>query len=408
MYLSEIQKLDKTYIAHTYRRSDLGVASGSGAVAQDESGKQYIDFSSGIGVNALGFTPSHWAEAVKAQIDLLAHTSNLYYTQPMVALAKNLCERTGMARIFFANSGAEANEGAIKTARKYGVQAHGADCYEIITLTNSFHGRTIATLAATGQEAMHQHFGPFPGGFVYTPANDLAALTEKVSQKTCAILIECIQGEGGVVPLDPEFVLGIASICRQKDILLMVDEVQTGIGRTGTFLCCQQYGIRPDIITLAKGLGGGLPIGAVLFGAKTKDTLGIGDHGSTFGGNPVVCAGALAVLQEINGKFLDQVTEKGHFIQEQLAAIPEVTAVSGKGLMLGISLADPLTAADVQTACIKAGLIVLTAKQKIRFLPPLNISKQQIKDGLAIFADVLKQLKEAADEASSENERSPR
>ena len=389
MYFSELQRLDTQYIANTYNRSKLAAVSGSGATCADLSGRQYIDFSSGIGVNSLGFTDKSWVEAVKEQLDQLGHISNLYYTQPQVALAKALCERTGMSRVFFANSGAEANEGAIKTARKYASDKYGGNRYEIITLVNSFHGRTVTTLAATGQDTFHKHFGPFTPGFVYAKVNDIADLSAKVSDQTCAVMIECIQGEGGVIPLDKDFIEAIAEICDEKDILLITDEVQTGVGRTGKFLCGQHFGIKPDIITLAKGLGGGLPIGAVLFGEKTKDTLGFGDHATTFGGNPVVCAGAMQVVESIDGKFLDAVVEKGDYIEEELLKMRGVKSISGKGLMLGIELEQPLVSAEIAAECLKNGLVILTAKHKLRMLPPLNISKKEIDTGLDILESVL-------------------
>lgn len=389
MFFSEIQKLDQQYIAHTYKRMNLDVAAGSGATCTDDAGREYIDFSAGIGVNSIGFTNPAWVEAVKGQIDQLAHISNLYHTKPQIALAKALCERTGMKRVFFANSGAEANEGALKTARKYSSDKYSHERYEIITLVNSFHGRTIATLAATGQDSFHANFGPFPPGFAYAKANDLVDLESKVTEKTCAIFIECIQGEGGVIPLEPGFVKGVEKLCTEKDLLLMVDEVQTGVGRTGRFLCCEHYGIKPDVVTLAKGLGGGLPIGAVLFGEKTQDTLGPGDHGSTFGGNPIVCAGGNAVMESIDGKFLDDVADKGAYIAEKVKAMPGVTGVTGKGLMLGIALEDGLASGQLAADCIAGGLIILTAKEKLRLLPPLTISKAEIDKGLAVLEKVL-------------------
>lgn len=400
MFLSELQKLEKQYVAQTYKRFDLGVESGSGAVCTDVSGRQYIDFSSGIGVNSIGFCNPKWAAAVKHQIDTLAHMSNLYYTQPMIQLAKALCERTGMKRVFFGNSGAEANEGAIKTARRYG---EAAGRHEIVCLHNSFHGRTIATLAATGQDQFHAHFGPFPDGFVFARANDAEDLRAKITEKTCAVLIELIQGEGGVVPLTRELVEAVKTACAEKDLLLMVDEVQTGVGRTGKFLCCGHYGLRPDVVTLAKGLGGGLPIGAVLFGEKTMNTLGFGDHASTFGGNPVVSAGALAVLEAMDGKFLDEVCEKGEYLTRKLEELDGVTGVTGKGLMLGASLEVPLVACDVAAACAAAGLVVLTAKEKIRLLPPLTITTGEIDAGLKILSNVLCECKEKANETPVEN-----
>lgn len=394
MFFSDIKKLDQQYIANTYARSDLLAASGSGALCKDETGREYIDFSSGIGVNSLGFTNPHWVDAVKSQIDSLGHISNLYYTQPPIKLAKALCERTGMKKAFFCNSGAEANEGAIKTARKYSSDKYSHDRCEIITLVNSFHGRTIASLAATGQEAMHKNFGPYPQGFVYAKANDLDDLQSKISDKTCAIMIECIQGEGGVVPLNEAFVAGIAEICGKQDILLVVDEIQTGVGRTGKFLCSEYFGLQPDVVTLAKGLGGGLPIGAVLFGEKTQGTLKAGDHGSTFGGNPIVCAGALAVMEAIDGKFLDDVAEKGAYIAKKAATMPGVSGVTGRGMMLGIALEDGINSSDMAQKCIEAGLIILTAKAKLRMLPPLTITYEEIDKGLDILARVLADTKE--------------
>lgn len=392
MYFSEIKKLDKQYIANTYKRAEVDAAEGAGARCKDAAGREYVDFSSGIGVNSMGFVNGQWVAAVKKQLDLLGHFSNLYYTQPQVALAKALCERSGMKRVFFANSGAEANECAIKTARKYGADQYGAARHEIVTLENSFHGRTIATLAATGQDVFHKNFGPFPTGFAYAKANDIADLTAKISDKTCAVMLECIQGEGGVVPLEAAFVAEVARLCAQRDILLIVDEVQTGIGRTGKFLCGEYFGLKPDIVTLAKGLGGGLPIGAALFGEKTKDTLGFGDHATTFGGNPIICAGALEIVNAVDGKLLDSVIEKGGYITERLLQMRGVTSVSGKGLMLGIEIAETVTAAEVVEECIKSGLILLTAKHKLRMLPPLNITWAELDAGLDILEKTLANL----------------
>ena len=403
MYFSELKKLDKQYIANTYNRSELAAVSGFGAECADFSEIRYIDFSSGIGVNSLGFTDKGWVDAVKEQLDKLGHISNLYYTQPQVALAKALCERTGMSRVFFANSGAEANEGAIKTARKYASNKYGGGRYEIITLENSFHGRTVTTLAATGQDAFHKNFGPFTPGFVHANANDADDLISKVSDKTCAIMIECIQGEGGVIPLQKCFIKAIAEVCRERDILLITDEVQTGVGRTGKFLCGQHFGVKPDIVTLAKGLGGGLPIGAVLFSEKTKDTLGFGDHATTFGGNPIVCAGAMRVVEAIDGKFLDEVVEKGAYIEEVLLKMRGVKSVGGKGLMLGIELDEPLSSAETASECLKNGLLILTAKHKLRMLPPLIIGKKEIDAGLKILQRVLCEILDRPEE--TENER---
>lgn len=393
MFFSDLKKLDKQYIAGTYRRYDLGAEKGEGAVCTDVAGDRLIDFSAGIGVNSLGFCSPKWVAAVQEQAAKLQHISNLYYTEPAVELAKALCERTRMQKVFFSNSGAEANECAIKTARKYSADHYSKERCEIITLENSFHGRTITTLAATGQDAFHQNFGPFPAGFVYAKPNDIADLNAKISDKTCAVMIETIQGEGGVLPLEEDYIKTVASLCFERDILLIVDEVQTGAGRTGHFMSYRHFKIRPDIVTLAKGLGGGLPIGATLFSEKVRDTLGAGDHGSTFGGNPVCCAGALAIMQELDGRFMDSVTDKGAYFAQQLGAIDGITGVTGRGLMLGAAIAPPRKAAEIAAACLKEGLILLTAKDKLRFLPPLNISKTEIDQGLAILKRVLAEKK---------------
>lgn len=393
MYFSEIKKIDNKYIANTYARFDLDIDIGKETACHDNAQNSYIDFSSGIGVNSLGFGNPQWCEAVKTQIDKLAHTSNLFYTVPQAELAKLLCEKTGMSKVFFSNSGAEANEGAIKTARKYSSDKYSADRCEIITLENSFHGRTIATLAATGQDVFHKNFGPFPAGFAYAEPNNIEGLKSKISGKTCAIMVECIQGEGGVVPLNRDFLEYISEVCAEKDILFIIDEIQTGVGRSGRFLCCSNYGIKPDIVTLAKGLGGGLPIGAVLFGEKTKNTLSYGDHGSTFGGNPVVCAGACEVVKSIDGKFLDKVIHKGELFHEELLKIDGVKSVSGMGLMIGVELEENLEASAVAKLAIKNGLIVLTAKNKVRLLPPLTIKEAEIKKGIAILKSTIEAYK---------------
>jgi acetylornithine/N-succinyldiaminopimelate aminotransferase len=299
-----------------------------------------------------------------------------------------------MKRVFFGNSGAEANEGAIKTARKYGADKYGAQRCEIITLENSFHGRTIATLAATGQDVFHKNFGPFPAGFVYAKPDDIADLTAKVTENTCAIMIEVVQGEGGVIALEKSFTDAIAAICAERDILLIVDEVQSGIGRTGRLMAYEHYGLTPDIVTVAKGLGGGLPIGAVLFGEKTMNTLGLSDHGSTFGGNPVVCAGAVEVLKSLDGKLLDAIAEKGAYFAEKLSALDCVTGISGKGMMIGVSLEEGLVPGNIVKAAIKKGLILLTAKTRVRLLPPLTISYEEIDKGIAILGEVLLEERE--------------
>ena len=391
MNSQQIKSLDQTYVAHTYGRFDLALVQGSGATAADAEGNQYIDFGSGIGVNSLGYSDPQWAEAVAKQAALLNHTSNLYYTQPDVMLAQALCQRSGMKRVFFGNSGAEANEGAIKAARKYSFEKYGPDRYEIITLVNSFHGRTMATLTATGQESFHNYFFPFNEGFAYAAANDMEDVKAKTTPKTCAILLEMVQGEGGVIPLDRDFVRQVAEYCKEKDLLLLVDEVQTGIGRTGSFFAYQQFGIQPDIVSCAKGLGGGLPIGGVLFSEKTQDVLGGGDHGSTFGGNPVVCAGANVVMERLDDAFLDEVKSKGTYLKEKLEQMDNVESVTGLGLMIGVQLkkGDAKSAAG---ACIQKGLLVLTAKSKVRFLPPLTITYEEIDEGLKRFESAINSL----------------
>lgn len=380
-----IKETDKEFIANTYARFDVCIARGSGAQCADENGKQYIDFTSGIGVNSLGFCDKGWADAVSAQANLLNHTSNLYYTQPGAQLAEALCTKTGFKKVFFANSGAEANEGAIKAARKYSFDKYGEGRADIITLVNSFHGRTITTLAATGQDSFHTFFQPFTGGFSYAAANDAAALESAVTSATCAVMIELVQGEGGVIALNKEYVKAVAELCAQKDILLIVDEVQTGIGRTGTLFSYQQFNIMPDIITSAKGLGGGLPIGAVLLGEKLQNTLSAGTHGSTFGANPICCAGANYVIQQLTQDFLNEVSAKGEYIKKALSPLGEV---SGMGLMIGLAVA-PKSARETAVKCLENGLMILTAKEKIRLLPPLNITYEQIDNGIEILKNVL-------------------
>ncbi|MEG1779503.1 MAG: acetylornithine/succinylornithine family transaminase, partial [Oscillospiraceae bacterium] len=355
-------------------------------------GKSYIDFSSGIGVNSFGYCDKEWTTAVKSQLDKLAHMSNLYYTQPGAELAKALCLATGMKKVFFANSGAEANEGAIKTARKYSADKYSSDRYEIITLVNSFHGRTITTLAATGQDHFHQKFQPLTQGFIHATANDIADLTAKVSNKTCAIMLEVIQGEGGVIPLDHTFVSAAAKLCADNDLILIIDEVQTGIGRTGKLFAYEHFDIKPDIVTMAKGLGGGLPIGGIIFGEKTENVLGTGDHATTFGANPIVCAGALTVVNRMTDEFLQNVTAKGDYIFQRLSSCSNVKSVSGMGMMVGIELKNGTSKAAVEK-CIQNGLIALTAKEKIRLLPPLNISKEELKQGVYILCDVIQSIR---------------
>ncbi len=383
---SDIFSQDSTYIAHTYNRFPVAVESGHGAVATDFDGKKYIDFGSGIGTNSLGFGNEEWISAVTAQLKKIQHTSNLFYTQPDADLAKRLCEKTGYRKVFFGNSGAEANEGAIKIARKYGTQNKGEHCNHIITLENSFHGRTVTTLAATGQEVFHQYFAPFTEGFRYVPANDKQALANAVDNSICAVMIELVQGEGGVVALDREYVKYVEQFCKENGILLIVDEVQTGIGRTGTLLCCEQYDVHPNVITLAKGLGAGLPIGAILMDELTENVFQPGHHGSTFGGNPVVCAGAIEVMNQIcNEKFLSDVKSKARYLNEKIISLPGVTGVSGLGLMIGISIEEGLNAQDIAKCCVENGLLILTAKKKLRILPPLNITFDEIDRGVSIL-----------------------
>lgn len=380
---ADIISKDGEYIAHTYNRFPVVISQGKGATATDFDGKKYIDFGSGIGTNSLGFCDDGWINAVKEQLKKVQHTSNLFYSAPDVGLAERLCSVTGYSKAFFGNSGAEANEGAIKIARKYGLEKKGKRCNRIITLENSFHGRTVTTLAATGQDAFHQFFFPFTEGFDYVPANNESKLRESINDSVCAVMIELVQGEGGVIALDKDYVQSVEKICRENDILLIVDEVQTGIGRTGTFLCCEQYGIRPNIITLAKGLGAGLPIGAILMDKLTENVFQIGNHGSTFGGNPVVCAGALEVLDRVcNKEFLAEVNTKAKYLKDKLLALPGVVDVTGLGLMFGISIDKELNARSIAERCVQNGLMILTAKKKLRILPPLNITFDEIDEGL--------------------------
>lgn len=381
MLAAEMIRLDSQYVASTYGRFSVALVRGANARCWDANGKAYIDLTSGIGVNALGFCDSVWAKAIYDQLLTLQHTSNLYVTEPCVAVARILCERTGMRKVFFANAGGESNEGAIKCARKYGHTHHGPNCHNIVTLRQSFHGRTVTTLAATGQDAFHHQFDPFTEGFAYAPANDLQGTLAMMDKNTCAVMIEMVQGEGGVLPLEKAYAQSLAAHCKARDILLIVDEVQTGIGRTGTLFAYEQYGIDPDIVTCAKGLGGGLPIGAILFGEKTQDTLQPGEHATTFGGNPAVCAGAMAVLERIDGDFLAAVKEKGATIRKKLVGMPHVQAVGGLGLMLGVTL-DDVSARDVVLRGIENGVLMLTAKDRLRLLPPLTVEDVDIDEAL--------------------------
>lgn len=384
------KQYDDEYIIHSYGRFPVLLAKGKGATVQDDTGKTYIDFTSGIGVNALGFCDDNWVQAVSAQLQTLQHTSNLYYTEPCIQAAKLLCEKSGMKKVFFGNSGAEANEGVIKAARKYSFLKYGASRNKIIALQNSFHGRTMAALSATGQDAYHNFFFPFVDGFVFAKANDFADILSKMTDDVCAVMLETVQGEGGVVPLDKEYVQAVAKACKEKDILLIVDEVQTGMGRTGSLFSYQQFGIQPDLASCAKGLGGGLPIGAVLFGEKTETVFVPGDHGSTFGGNPVVCAGAVHILNTMDDAFLQDVQKKGAYLKEKIEKMPHVENVAGLGMMLGIQL--DVEAKPVINALLEAGLLVLSAKTKIRLLPPLTITQEELDKGLTILEQTLASL----------------
>ncbi len=391
MSFEQYKNDDKQYIANTYARFDVMIVKGQNATCYDESGNEYIDMTSGIGVNSLGFCDKKWVEAVSCQSGQLQHISNLYYTKPQIELAKKLCNKTGFSRVFFANSGAEANEGAIKAARKYSFDKYKTDRYEIITLKNSFHGRTITTLSATGQDVFHNFFFPFTEGFVYGEPNIIESTKELLSEKTCAIMIEVIQGEGGVLPLDKQFVADVEALCRENDLVLIVDEVQTGIGRTGKLLATENYGISPDIVTLAKGLGGGLPIGAILFNKKLESTLGASHHATTFGGNPVAAAGAGAIIDRVSApEFLADVSKKGSYIRKKAEEIDGVLATRGLGLMIGIELCGK-KAADVAKTCVANGLLVLTAKDVIRLLPPLTITYDEINKAMAILTKVIEQ-----------------
>ena len=384
-----IIETDKAYVAGTYGRFPLQLVKGKGAVAWDENGKQYIDLGSGIAVNSFGYADDAWISAVTAQLNAIPHTSNLYYTEPCAKLAQMLCLRTGMKKVFFGNSGAEANECAIKTARKWGLDTHGEGHSTIITLKNSFHGRTIATLTATGQDVFHTNFGPFPGGFVYAEANNLDDVRRLAEENACcAVMLEVVQGEGGVMALDNDFLQGVQALCREKNMLLVIDEVQTGNGRCGELYAYMTYGLQPDIVSTAKGLGGGLPIGACMLGERVENTLTPGTHGSTFGGNPVACAGALSILERIDEDLLASVREKSAYIVEELSNAPGVKSVTGMGLMLGIECEK--NAKDVVSACMEKGVLALTAKTKVRLLPPLNIGMAELKEAVSILKEALK------------------
>ena len=391
--MSELKNIDKTYVANTYGRFPVEIVSGKGSVLVDNEGKKYIDLGSGIAVNVFGAGDEEWKNAVKAQLDKIPHTSNLYYTEPCALLAKMLCERTGMKKVFFGNSGAEANECSIKVARKYSAEKKGADCFTIVTLINSFHGRTLTTLAATGQAHYHELFQPLTPGFVHAPANDFESLKKlSIENNAAGIMMEIVQGEGGVLPLTEDFVKQTADFAKENDIPLIIDEVQTGNGRSGQLYAYMNYGIEPDIVSTAKGIGGGLPLGACLMGEKVQDVLHAGDHGSTFGGNPVACAGGLSILSRIDENLLADVRKKSAYIFDAFTGADGVESVSGMGLMIGIKPVGP--AAKIVSAAIEKGVLALTAKDRIRLLPALNIPMDLLEEAVAILKQLCAEIKE--------------
>lgn len=384
-----IKELDSKYIANTYARFPIEIVKGKGSKLYDENGKEYIDMGTGIGVSIFGVGDEEWVSAVTEQLTTLQHTSNLYYSSPCVKLAEILCEKTGAKKVFFSNSGAEANECAIKAARKYAAEKKGAEYYNIITLNNSFHGRTITTLAATGQETFHKDFLPLTEGFLYADAGDLEGIKKLIEEnKVCAVMIEPIQGEGGVVPLGEDFVKGLEKLCKENDILLIVDEVQTGNGRTGALYGFMKYGISPDIVSTAKGLGGGLPLGATMFFEKTEDVYTPGTHGSTFGGNPVSCAGAYNIIKRLDSDFLNEVKKKHDYIINELQNSDGVISITGLGLMLGIETEKDVS--EVLKECQNNGVLPIKAKNKLRLLPPLNISFEDLKTAVEVIKNACK------------------
>ena len=390
MTSKELMNLDQSCVMQTYGRFPVAIDHGHGATLVSPEGKEYIDFASGIGVNCLGYGNEKWLEAVTAQAGKLAHVSNLYYSEPYILLAQQLTSRTGMKRAFFANGGGEANEGMIKLCRKYSYDKYGTGRSTIITLRDSFHGRTITTLKATGQDVFHQYFFPFTEGFQYAISNDLQSVRDLDDGTVCAVMVELVQGEGGVLPLSQEFVTGLSQLCKEKDWLLAVDEVQTGVGRTGSLFCFQQYGILPDVMSFAKGIGGGLPLAGILASEKTAGVFTPGTHATTFGGNPVCCAGGLAVLEQLTDEVLESVKEKGAYLKAQIEKIPQVASVRGMGLMLGVSLKDGIDYSTKIKAMLEEGLMCLTAGHgTIRLLPPLTISKEEMDKGTEIMAKVL-------------------
>ena len=381
---------DSKYIMHTYGRYNVALKSGKGAAAFDEDGKRYIDVSSGIGVNSLGYCDEGWVNAITAQANTVQHVSNYFYNEQPSNLAEKLCTLTGLSKACFGNSGAEANECAIKVARKYSFDRYGEGRNVILTLKNSFHGRTVTTLSATGQDVFHNFFFPFTEGFKYAEANNLDDVKNNIDEKVCAVMIEVVQGEGGVVILDKEFVQGVARICKASDILLIIDEVQTGIGRTGKLFAYQHYGVKPDLVTMAKGLGGGLPIGVCLCGEKLDSVMSPSTHGTTFGANPVVCAGANYVIDKISDEaFLNAVEERGAYLEKKLLALDEVKSVNRLGLMVGIEIDGD--AHDMAEKCVANGLLIITAKALLRMLPPLTITAEELDEAVTILEKTLKE-----------------
>lgn len=384
-----VQEKDKQFVAGTYARFPLTIVKGKGSLVWDENGKEYIDLSTGIAVDTFGIADEEWIGAVTEQLNTLQHMSNLYYTSPCAQLAQMLCERTGTKKVFFSNSGAEANECAIKAARKYAAEKHGKEYYNIITLKNSFHGRTLTTLAATGQEVFHKDFTPLTEGFLHAEANNIDDVKHLLSENKCAaVMIEIVQGEGGVNPLNGEYVTALAALCAETDTLLICDEVQTGNGRSGKLYAYMNYGITPDIVSTAKGLAGGLPLGATLLGEKVENTFTCGDHGSTFGGNPVCCAGAVSILGRLTQEVLDGVCERSEYIKSELCGASGIVGVSGLGLMLGVKTVKP--AAEVINYCMENGVLVIKAKDKVRLLPALNIPFEQLKQAVSVIKDACK------------------
>ena len=385
----DTKQLDNKYIMHTYGRYDVALKEGKGCTAYDEDGKEYLDVSSGIGVNSLGYSDDGWVKAVTAQAGRIQHMSNYFYCPEASKLAQTLCEKTHFTKVCFSNSGAEANECAIKLARKYSFDKYGSGRNEIITLADSFHGRTVTTLSATGQDSFHNYFFPFTEGFRYAEANNIDSVKSLLSDNTCAVLIECVQGEGGVNILDRDFIKALRQLCDERDLSLIADEVQTGIGRTGKLFCYENFDIEPDIVTCAKGLGGGLPIGACLCNKKLEDVMQPSTHGSTFAANPVVCAGANYVLSVVaDDDFLNEVVKKGEYLKEKLLKINGVKSIRNLGLMVGIEL-ENADAHDIAVKCVKNGLLIITAKSLLRMLPPLTITYEELDKAVEILDNTL-------------------